>query len=486
MKKITVPLVLSMLSGLLFSSCSQTASPADDSSDPSGQTTAPDNVGYLYYEGNDLGGTEISILNVAKICANMLCMINPDEINGETINDAMYERNAFVMEKLNFTIAEDNRTTTAETMKVFEQAMLAQDDSYDIAYVPMNQSYKALTAGYFQNLRNIDSLHLSESWWDQTFLSATELNGHNYFASSPLHLMAVEGIWCLFFNHDMMDNLSLDYPYDLVREGKWTLDKLAEYCKSAANLNGEDTFALTADSSTVYGSTSFYNSINKFILGMGGSFIEKENDGLVFSCRNESFIDICGRLANFFKNKGYFVLSDDDSKPATSYTTLFMKNRSLFLGAEVKMSSTLRDKKETFGIVPFPKMDDTQDSYRSTALQQVAVMTVPITNQNPEAAALAMDALSYESMEKVLPLYYEVRVEQKGLRNDDSIEMLEIIRNSCTYDIGILYGWVDTLEAAIRNQLVDGNPLVMSTIDSHRSAIEANIANMMDFIQQLD
>ena len=175
MKKITVLLVLSMLSGLLFSSCSQTASPADDSSDPSGQTTAPDNAGYLYYEGNDLGGTEISILNVAKICANMLCMINPDEMDGETINDAMYERNAFVMEKLNFTIAEDNRTTTAETMKVFEQAMLAQDDSYDIAYVPMNQSYKALTAGYFQNLRNIDSLHLSESWWDQTFLSATEL-----------------------------------------------------------------------------------------------------------------------------------------------------------------------------------------------------------------------------------------------------------------------------------------------------------------------
>ena len=85
MKKITVLLVLSMLSGLLFSSCSQTGSPADDSSDPSGQTTAPDNAGYLYYEGNDLGGTEISILNVAKICANMLCMINPDEIDGETI-----------------------------------------------------------------------------------------------------------------------------------------------------------------------------------------------------------------------------------------------------------------------------------------------------------------------------------------------------------------------------------------------------------------
>ena len=37
-----------------------------------------------------------------------------------------------------------------------------------------------------------------------------------------------------------------------------------------------------------------------------------------------------------------------------------------------------------------------------------------------------IDALTYRSYETVLPVCYENRVAQKGLRNEDSIEMLGI------------------------------------------------------------
>ena len=40
--------------------------------------------------------------------------------------------------------------------------------------------------------------------------------------------------------------------------------------------------------------------------------------------------------------------------------------------------------------------------------------------------AAMIDALTYRSYETVLPVYYENRVAQKGLRNEDSIEMLGI------------------------------------------------------------
>ena len=466
--------------------CGDSAAPTETTTAPPEQTTTPASVGYPYYDGADLGGKTLTILNVAKRCADMLCMICPEEMDGEIVNDAMYERNAYVMEKLNFSLVEDNRTTTADVSSVFERSMMAQDDTYDAAYIPMNRSYNVLVSGYLLNLRDIQNLHLDESWWDQTFLDATEIGGRSYFASSALHLMGVEGIWCLFFNQDMMDDLSLSYPYELVREGKWTLDELAVYCKTAAVLNGADSFVLSANSTAVYGSTSFYNSINKFILGMGGTFVTRTDDGFEFSAKNEKFINICQKLAGFFENEGYFVLSKDDSTPEISYTTLFRKNRSMFLGAEVKMANTLRDKEELFGIVPFPKLSVDDESYRSTALQQVAVLTIPVTNADPESTALALDALSYESEQRVLPLYFEVRVEQKGLRNENSIEMLQIIRDACTYDIGIQYGWVSGLDASLRDQLVSGDSAVASTIESNRSAIEAQIKDMVEAMDALD
>lgn len=49
-----------------------------------------------------------------------------------------------------------------------------------------------------------------------------------YFAVSDLSLTAFDLTWCLMFNEMKMEELNMDKPYDLVRNGKWTLDKFHE------------------------------------------------------------------------------------------------------------------------------------------------------------------------------------------------------------------------------------------------------------------
>lgn len=205
------------------------SSPTDESTD----TTAPAEKTYPFYEGVDLGGETFVVWNVMPDLWNMHCAIAPEEVDGETINDAIYNRNAKVEAKMNYTLKEvnaeyDKMATELDTL------VMSGDSTYDAVYMPMFTAGSGMSQGYYRELDEIDTIHLGEEWWDQIFLDATSIGGSHYFAMSNAHLMGWDGLWCLLFNENMMDNLGLDYPYQLVRDGKWTLDKLTEYCEAAA------------------------------------------------------------------------------------------------------------------------------------------------------------------------------------------------------------------------------------------------------------
>ncbi len=56
------------------------------------------------------------------------------------------------------------------------------------------------------------------------------------------------------------DDLGLETPYQLVRDGTWTIDRLTEHAKSAANLNGDDSFAWNEKGNAIYGLASYDDS----------------------------------------------------------------------------------------------------------------------------------------------------------------------------------------------------------------------------------
>ena len=42
----------------------------------------------------------------------------------------------------------------------------------------------------------------------------------------------------MLFHAGVFDDYNIEYPYQMVRDGKWTLDELKKSCQAAANLNG--------------------------------------------------------------------------------------------------------------------------------------------------------------------------------------------------------------------------------------------------------
>jgi len=215
------------------------------------------------------GGTEnvdyeeypFTFLNSHDIFS-MYGYLDPD-LTGDILDDTCYERNVEVEEEFNITISEEyqNYNTIATFAK---NLILTDEDVYDAMYIPANMLTPVISENLFWDLKEIDALHMEQIWWDQPLITRNEIEGRLFYATSDLHLNAFEGVWCLYFNEDMMENLGLDSPYELALSGKWTYDKFYEYCKAATKV-ALDAFVSCTRMFTIVGhsGSSAYECVKK-------------------------------------------------------------------------------------------------------------------------------------------------------------------------------------------------------------------------------
>ena len=129
----------------------------------------------------------------------------------------------------------------------------------------------------------------------------------------------------------------------------------------------------------------------------------------------------------------------------------------------------------TFGIVPIPKYDEAQDRYYSHRTHVCLTMSIPVTNAQPDRTGAILDTFAYLSNRDILPIYYNVKVAQKGLG---------IISESRGFDIGEGYGWTEDLSAKVNTMLVSTKKNnVASLVDSNRSKIEESINKTLELMK---
>jgi len=473
-------------------SCGDTAAATADTdagTTPTG-TTAPTETEAAYpYEMPDLGGYALRVLSSGFLW-NMYQEVDVTETNGEVLNDAVYARNRKIESKLNCVFEETNYEVNDDPNNLnlhLKDIILSGDDVYDVTYASIYSMPAMVTDGYFMNLLDFDELHLNEPWWDSVVADNAILEDCLYFVTSPMHLMPYDGAWALFFNETMMEQNDMEKPYDLVRSGKWTYDALLGYTKAITNMNGDASFAWNNSGNAIYGMSIHSFAPDKFLLGANEYFIERDDNGdLQFAANDERFFNVLEALSPIIcGDTGYSIFGSntDFDAEAGGYMHIFASGRSLFLTAEIKGAQLLRDMDDTFGIVPYPKYDENQESYYSSFVNQCLFYTIPVTNTHLKETAVISDYTSYLSMQDVLPVYYGNVVEQKGLRNEDSIEMLDIILNTKSVDLGILFGWTSSILDSMRSNLYNGNSNTASMIEKQEKAIVKNMEKTVEAIR---
>ncbi|MBQ8508702.1 MAG: hypothetical protein IJ493_02230 [Clostridia bacterium] len=475
---------------LAASSCGTTEpSNTDDTTTASGSSedTTTAAVGYDYGDRN-YNGYEFKVLNFDK-CWNTYLYLDFTEQTGERLDDAVYNRNRKVEDELNFKFVEEKIAYTGwgtgqnAILDRVTQAVMAGDYSYDAAYLPVSFKPGIVTDGYLYDLNELPGLNMDEDYWDVVLNESLELNGHLYTASSPLHLMSFDMADVLLFNQDLFDDKKLDYPYQLVRDGEWTLDKMYEYVTTIASLNGDESFAINASGNAIYGIASHNDIPFAMTYAAGFTISNKTDTGITLNIEDERLYNIVEKLGKMWnKEDGYAIIGTDASQP-NYYIGLFGSGRAGFITCELKASLELRDMDDTFGLIPMPKYDESQEGYRTMTGYSACLLTVPKIQQDPERTGVILDALSYESNESVLPVYYDVTVSQKGLRNEESIEMLEIIRAGRAAEYTRIYGISNTYVSKLLSLITSGSTETASLAASQKTSMEESIATVLEALE---
>ena len=119
--------------------------------------------------------------------------------------------------------------------------------------------------------------------------------------------------------------------------------------------------------------------------------------------------------------------------------TIFSEGRGLSMMHFTSSAAVyLREMEDPYLILPMPKADETQETYRSYANPWMDAFVAIPKNADTDFAGFVSEALAYYSYKNVRPLSYELTYKTKMARDENSAEMLGIIFDNLYLDFGCI------------------------------------------------
>ena len=155
------------------------------------------------------------------------------------------------------------------------------------------------------------------------------------------------------------------------------------------------------------------------------------------------------------------------------WKTPFMEGRSLYLFEPLGHSKKMRDSKFDFAIIPMPKYDENQKEYMTPILQYVHTMYVTVANQKTDVIGATLENMAAEYYRTLRPAYYETVLENKRVRDDESLEMLETIFKNRELNPAVVFDWKIT--NLLNNAALNGKDTIVSDVEKQSKQIQKAI-----------
>ena len=110
------------------------------------------------------------------------------------------------------------------------------------------------------------------------------------------------------------------------------------------------------------------------------------------------------------------------------------------------------------GILPTPMLEEAQHAYYTPVNYIAATSCIPSTVEDPEKTSIIIEWWAAESRKTLLPAYYEQAQKSRFSKDIVSPDILDMIFEARTYDLGVSYNWgklIDRLTAMLYNEVTD-------------------------------
>ena len=401
------------------------------------------------------------------------------EQNGDIINDAAYARDSKVMEQYNFVIkfVECSGSHPNDSVK---SVILAGDHAYDVILEGAGYMPALAAEGMLVNMEDLEYMSLGSPWWLQTVNDTLRIGGRLYSTIGSHMIRTKTFLYTVMFNYTIADDFGIEKEplYEAARSGRWTLDMLYDNAKKVkADLNGDGNY----DYNDLWGMSGESYCAYAMSYSAGVDFVKYDSKDVPHvSVNTEKNMDVITKVLTMMTDPEIMLVTNRITGVSDIWKTrtdmLVSDKYMFFLGQPGP--AAVRTMESDYGILPAPKYDETQENYRhTTTIYNGTTMMIPVSAADPEKVGFIQEAVCYEAYYSFLPAFYQNFLETKYARNQESIEMLQIIHNSIYYDMGGILAY-DKMARVITD--IAGAGTGVDTITSKLSANEESANQLIE------
>ncbi|MBR5445305.1 MAG: hypothetical protein IKV57_04240 [Clostridia bacterium] len=434
-------LLAALLAAASMTACGGSADPADTTTVPETEAapaeTEPETDYLDVLEVKDMNGRTFAVFGQSYAGRQNFYL---EEKDGDAMNDALRARDLAVEERLNISLVYEGLQDRGQVKNNMKSLIMAGDETYQLVVTSLSDGINTLsTSELLYDLRALPYLQLEKEYWNKSMYDNMTFYGKQYFSTGAISLQYYLTPIVMQFNKQLAEDYQAGDIYEIVRSGEWTVDKLIEIASTASHdLNGDG--SMTTDD--FYGLVVDGTFGNVLYNGAGFSSVAYEGDNCVLTLDSAASIDFIDKCAAMFGNRDV-ILNDADGTGLNS--TLFRDNRTLFITNTVLGASGMRDMEEDFGIIPTPKSNESQEFYMSSCNTWLpSGIGVPSICSTPEETGLILETMAYISDQHLRSAVYDVTLQGKVSRDEDSAAMLDLIYARTAFDFNTVFDFGGT------------------------------------------
>ena len=352
------------------------------------------------------------------------------------------------------------------------------DTTYDAAMIGTYDVAQLDRSNVLTDLNSIEGLNLQNEWWDQRANEDMTIHGRMFYTTGDISLTDNQVTHCILFNKSLAK--AIEDPYTLVKNDAWTFEKMSEMIREVSNdIDGNDVF----DRNDKYGLLTWNDSMLQFLAsGRERICSIDEDSNIVLTLYNERVVamyDDYIELAKDTRHVFNYQVGTSSSDWDPMRLAMFDENRAMFYMTLFTTVPKHRDSEVDFGILPYPKYDETQSDYGHLISSfHSQFLCVPAFFESEEITASVLEYLAYTGKEQMTPAYYTKTLVGSHFRDEESGEMLDIIFASRVYDVGIYYN-IGTYKDAIPKLYVGtGNVTLTKFYNAFLSKANKELSNL--------
>lgn len=494
-KRLLCLLLAALMTASALVSCSSGTENAGDEAELTAQTPSADeaapaeaedapaeNVDVNGYLKDDLpeldfGGQTVSVLYWSDV---ENAEFDVEELTGEIVNDAIFQRNTDVEDRLgvvyNWVGTPGNNGSKDKYVAVAQASVQAGDGAYDI-YAAYSRTIGAAVVNCLtRTLQDSPYIDYEKPWWPDNLLEESLIHDKLYFVSGDISTNVLHMMYCIYYNKQMLEDYNLPVPTDEVFEGTWTVDRLIELTADAyRDLNGNG----RADLNDSFGFTlvDFHN--DAFYTGSGLRLVEKDPDLILKISEDfysEKAVDLLAKIGPWEQTDTVYQQSDYET-PFTEGRALFNVNRAHYA------SKALRDSELTYGILPVPKYDENQQNYRTVMGNPITLYAVSRDSAIPETDHAVLECMASEAYRLTTPAIFENNMKKKYSIDDVNAQMYDIVRETVSFELGRFFNqYLNDITDIYFHAVTSNNQNWASTSAKQRKVLDKVMAKMVEKI----